>query len=202
MVSDFFILILGFPSYLFSLFGVNFWFLKKNQREIEPDENAIRDVEYVYKEIRRRKIEPDVITFNVVVNGLCKAGKLNKAGDVIEDMKAWGFSLNMVTYNTLIDEYCKMGRVGKMYKVESILKDMVANQVCSNEVTYNILIDGFCKDENVSTARKVFEEMQRQCLRANMITYNSLINGLCWDGKLDEVISLRNEMLGNIVSCL
>ena len=47
---------------------------KKNKREIEPDESAIEDVEYVYKEIRRRKIEPDVITFNVVVNGLCKLG--------------------------------------------------------------------------------------------------------------------------------
>ena len=95
-----------------------------------------------------------------------------------------------------------MGRVGKMYKAESILKDMVANQVCPNEVTYNILIDGFCKDENVSDAKKVFEEMQRQGLRANMITYDSLIDGLCWDGKLDEAISLWNEMLGDIVSCL
>ena len=50
--------------------------------------------------------------------------------------------------------------------------------------------------------KKVFEEMQRQGLRANMIMYNSLIIDLCWDGKLDEVISLRNEMLGDIVSCL
>ena len=38
--------------------------------------------------------------------------------------------------------------------------------------------------------------MQRQGLRANMITYNSLIIDLCSDGKLDEAISLRNEMLG------
>ena len=111
MVSDVFILIFNFPPYLFSLFGVNLWFLKKTKSEIEPDESAIGDVEYVYKEIRRRKIEPDGITFNVVVNGLCKVGKLNKAGDVIEYMKAQGFSPNVVTYNTLIDGYCKMGRV-------------------------------------------------------------------------------------------
>ena len=35
-------------------------------------------------------------------------------------MKAWGVSPNVVTYNTLIDGYCKMGRVGKMYKADSI----------------------------------------------------------------------------------
>ena len=149
MVSDVFILILGIPPCLFSLFGVNLWFFKKTKREIEPYESAVGDVEYVYKEIRRRKIELDVITFNVMVNWLCKVGKLNKVGDVIEDMKVWGFSPNVVTYNTLIDGYCKMGRVGKMDKAESILKDIVANQVCPNEVTYNILVDGFCKDENV-----------------------------------------------------
>uniref|UniRef100_A0A2N9F826 Pentacotripeptide-repeat region of PRORP domain-containing protein n=1 Tax=Fagus sylvatica TaxID=28930 RepID=A0A2N9F826_FAGSY len=146
--------------------------------------SEIGDVEFVYKEIRRRRIEPNVITFNVVVNGLCKVGKLNKAGDVIEDMKSWGVSPNVVT-------------VGKMYKADSILKEMVANKVCPNEVTYNILIHGFCKDENLSAAKKVFEEMQRQGLRANVITYNSLINGLCCDEKLDEAIGLRDEMLGS-----
>jgi pentatricopeptide repeat protein len=62
--------------------------------------SEIGDVEHVYKEIRRRRIEPNVITFNVVVNGLCKVGKLNKAGDVIEDMKSWGVSPNVVTNNT------------------------------------------------------------------------------------------------------
>nr|POE64064.1 pentatricopeptide repeat-containing protein [Quercus suber] len=128
---------------------------------IEPRETIWKIKFYMGFVSWRTKIEPDVITLNDVVNGLCKVGKLNKAGDVIEDMKAWGFSTNVVTYNTLIDGYCKMGRVGKMYKAESILKDMVANHVYPNEVTYNILIDGFCKDENVLATKKVFEEMQR-----------------------------------------
>ena len=34
MVSDVFILILGFPPYQFSLFGVNLWFFKKTKRAL------------------------------------------------------------------------------------------------------------------------------------------------------------------------
>ncbi|OMP09358.1 hypothetical protein COLO4_05553 [Corchorus olitorius] len=48
-------------------------------------ENEIENVEYVFKEMIRRKIEVDVTTFNIVINGLCTVGKLNKAR--LEEMK-------------------------------------------------------------------------------------------------------------------
>ena len=63
-------------------------------------ENETGEMEYVYKEMIKRRVMPNLITFNIYINGLCKAGKLNKAEDVIEDIKAWGFSPNVVTYNT------------------------------------------------------------------------------------------------------
>ncbi|KAM2748741.1 hypothetical protein EV2_027729 [Malus domestica] len=157
-------------------------------------ENEIGCVEYVYKEIIRRRIEADLFTFNIVINGMCKVGKLNKARDITNDMKARGIPPNVVTYNSLIDGYCKMGGLGKMHKADAILKEMVAYNIRPNEITFNILIDGFCKDENVASALKVFEEM-KQGLKPNVVTYNSLINGLCCNGKLDEACGLRDEML-------
>jgi pentatricopeptide repeat protein len=75
-------------------------------------ENKIGEVEYAYKEMIKRRIQPNLYTFNILINGLCRAGKLNKAEDVIEDMKAWGISPNVVTYNTLVDGYCKRGSAG------------------------------------------------------------------------------------------
>ncbi|KAK2435031.1 Pentatricopeptide repeat (PPR) superfamily protein [Trifolium repens] len=158
-------------------------------------ENKIGDVEYVYKEMIKRRIQPNLYTFNILINGLCRAGKLNKAEDVIEDMKAWGISPNVVTYNTLVDGYCKRGSAGKMYKAEAIMKEMLANKICPNEVTFNSLIDGFCKDENVLAAKKAFEEMQTQGLKPNVVTYNSLINGLCNNGKLEEAVDLWDKMV-------
>lgn len=154
-------------------------------------------VEIVYKEMIRRRIELDVITFNIVIKGFCKAGKLKKAGDVVEDMKVRGFSPSVVTYNTLMNGYCKNGGAGKMYKADGILKEMVSNGIHPIESTFNILIDGFCKDENLSAAMKVFKEMQGQGLKPGVVTYNSLINGHCNEGKLDDALCLRDEMVGS-----
>ncbi|KAK8689334.1 hypothetical protein V6N13_088055 [Hibiscus sabdariffa] len=67
----------------------------------------IEHMEYVYKEMIRRRIEVNVISFNTVINGLCKVGKLNKASDAVQDMKAWGILPDVITYNTLIGGYCK-----------------------------------------------------------------------------------------------
>ncbi|GAB4835726.1 hypothetical protein Ancab_000636 [Ancistrocladus abbreviatus] len=124
------------------------------------DQGKIQVMENVHKVMIRRKVQPDVITFNIVINGLCKAGKLQKARDLMEDMKVWGISPTIVTYNTLINGYWKKGSVGSMYKADALLKEMLSKKICPNEITYNTLIDGFCKDENLPAAMKVFKDME------------------------------------------
>ncbi|TXG65332.1 hypothetical protein EZV62_006607 [Acer yangbiense] len=159
-------------------------------------ESEIESVEYMYKEImRKRKIELNLVSFNIVIHGLCKVGKLNEASDVIEDMKSVGVLPDAITYNTLIDGYCKKGKTGKLYRADAILKDMVESGIPADEFTFNILIDGFCKDGNVLAAMKVFDEMQTQGVKASLITYSSLIHGLCTCGKLDEAIALSDQMM-------
>ncbi|KAK2639392.1 hypothetical protein Ddye_027187 [Dipteronia dyeriana] len=49
-----------------------------------------------------------------------------------------------ITYNALINRYCKKGKIGKLYRANEILKDMVESGIPVDEFTFNILIDGFC----------------------------------------------------------
>ncbi|XP_020262243.1 pentatricopeptide repeat-containing protein At1g09820-like [Asparagus officinalis] len=131
-----------------------------------------------------RKIAPNSITFNTMINGLCKSGKLTKAEDMIKDMKAWGVSPNVVTYNTLIDGYCKRG---KMYRADGLVKEMVGFGILPNSVTFNVLIDGYCKDGNLKGGLKFFEEMKRQGVEPSV--------NLGEKRKMDEANGLLNEML-------
>ncbi|KAJ4956507.1 hypothetical protein NE237_013290 [Protea cynaroides] len=131
----------------------------------------------------RRKVTPNSITSNIVISGL-----------------SWCCSTSVVTYNTLIDGYCKMGRVGKMYKADALLKEMISSKIYPNEITFNSLIDGYCKDENTSAAIKLFKEMKRQAcdalsiknemmglnLKPSIVTYNALINGFSKKGMFNE----------------
>ncbi|KAJ4866679.1 Pentatricopeptide repeat-containing protein [Raphanus sativus] len=159
-------------------------------------EKRFADVEFVYREMIRRRIQPDVFAFNVVINSFCKRGKMSKAKDVMEDMKVYGASPpDVVSYNTLIDGYCKLGGMGKMYKADGVLKEMVESEVSPNLTTFNILIDGFWKDGNYSGSMKVFKEMLDQDVKPNVVTYNSLINGLCSVGKVSEATCMHDKMV-------
>ncbi|KAL6132774.1 hypothetical protein ACLB2K_065013 [Fragaria x ananassa] len=160
-------------------------------------EGEVGSVEYVYREMIRRRIKPNLYTFNMVIMGLCKVGKLEEAKDVVvNDMKAWGILPNVVSYNTLIDGYCKFGGLGRMYKADAILKEMKEYSIQPKKCTYNILISGFGKDENIPAAIKVFEAIVKQELKPNVFTCCSLINGLCCIGELDKACDLLEEMCG------
>ncbi|XP_073123582.1 uncharacterized protein [Henckelia pumila] len=158
-------------------------------------ECRIGSLEFVYKEMIRRRIELNLITFNTMINGLCKAGKLNKARDMVEDMKVRQVLPNVVTYNTLIDGYCKRGGMGKLYQAKMLFKEMMENRVLPNVVTYNILIDGSCKDGSLVSGIKLFRELKEQGLKPSAITFNTLINGLCIGGKIDEAMTLKEDMV-------
>ncbi|XP_057250348.1 pentatricopeptide repeat-containing protein At1g09820-like [Beta vulgaris subsp. vulgaris] len=135
------------------------------------DEGKIKIMEHVYKEMIRRRVHPNLVTFNMVINGFCKVGQLQRASDLLEDIKLWGLSPSFVTYNTLIDGCCKGARVGKMDKVDALLKEMMSMNISPDEITYSTLIDGFCKDQNLLAALKVYKEMHSHGWKPGLITY-------------------------------
>ncbi|KAK6288542.1 hypothetical protein POUND7_000083 [Theobroma cacao] len=133
-------------------------------------ENEIGDVDYVYKEMIRRRVEVNVISFNIIINGMCKVGKLNKARDAIQDMKAWGFLPDVFTYNALINGYCKKGGIGKMAAL-NVRTQMEKDGRRANVVTYNVLIKGFCKKGKLEDANGLLNEMLEKGLIPNRTTY-------------------------------
>ncbi|KAK2639523.1 hypothetical protein Ddye_027318 [Dipteronia dyeriana] len=121
-----------------------------------------------------------------------------------------------ITYNTLIDGYCKKGKIGKLYRANAILNNKVESGIPADEFTFNIWIDGFCKDGNVLAVIKVFDEMKTQGVAVSLImrtedaftlhncmldrgmlpnisTFNSLIGGLFSKGDTEGAKRLKNE---------
>ncbi|KAL6176602.1 hypothetical protein ACLB2K_053235 [Fragaria x ananassa] len=59
-------------------------------------------------------IKPNVITFGILINRLCKSRRIGAAMEVFEKMsggvKGVSAEPDVVIYNTLIDGLCKVGR--------------------------------------------------------------------------------------------
>lgn len=80
---------------------------------------------------------PNVFTFNIVIDFLCKEGELVEARALFVRMKAMGCSPDVVTYNSLIDGY---GKCGELEEVELLVSEMRKSGCAADVVTYNALI--------------------------------------------------------------
>ena len=76
-------------------------------------------------EMVQRKIMPNVRTFNILVDTLCKKGMLTEAKKVFVVMIQRGIELDKVTYNSLIDGYCLQNQMDEAVKAFNMMVEKV-----------------------------------------------------------------------------
>ncbi|KAF3560522.1 hypothetical protein DY000_02012306 [Brassica cretica] len=142
------------------------------------------------REMLERKIDPDVVTFSVLV----KEGNFFEAEELYDDMIRMGVYPNTVTYNSIIDGFCKQDRLDDAEH----LFYLMSTKGCSPDViTFSTLIDGSCRAKRVDDRIKLLREMSRRGLVANAVTYNTLIHGFCQVGDLNAAQDLLHEMISS-----
>ncbi|XP_028095295.1 pentatricopeptide repeat-containing protein At1g12775, mitochondrial-like isoform X2 [Camellia sinensis] len=90
---------------------------------------------------------------------------------------------NVLTFNTLINAFCKEGMAKE---AENVLEFMVQRGVGPVVVTYNTLTDGYCLLGHMDRAIEVFHSMVDKGIEPNILCYNILINGYCKNIKIEE----------------
>ncbi|CAL2227531.1 unnamed protein product [Prunus armeniaca] len=87
-------------------------------------------------------IAPDVVTYNTVIEALCKERQTEEALSVLELMSQRGMRLDIFTYNSLINGMCLTDQwAGATW----LFDEMVGQGVLPNIVTLTILLDALCK---------------------------------------------------------
>nr|GMD99711.1 pentatricopeptide repeat-containing protein At4g20090 [Ipomoea batatas] len=146
--------------------------------------------------VDRRGVEPNVLTFNLIVKAMCKVGMVDRAVQVFREMPEWECKRkpDVYTYCTSMDGLCKDDRIDEAV---TLLDEMQIEGCFPIPVTFNVLINGLCKKGNLGRAAKLVENMFLKGCVPNEVTYNTLIHGLCLKGKLDKAISLLHRMVSN-----
>ncbi|KAL0382560.1 UNVERIFIED_CONTAM: hypothetical protein Scaly_0543300 [Sesamum calycinum] len=108
-------------------------------------------------------------------------------------MEEEGFHPDIVTYNMLIDRYCKEGRLKDAVYLYNI---MFRRGVVPDMITYTALIYGLCKGGNVREAHRLFQLMVHRGLKPDAVSYNTLIYGYCKEGMMQEARSVLFDMIG------
>ncbi|KAL6566012.1 hypothetical protein OROHE_005067 [Orobanche hederae] len=125
-------------------------------------EGKVWEARKLFDEFEKGSI-PSVLTYNMLIEGMCGKGELCEAGRLWDDMVERGCPPNSFTYNVLIRGFCKAGYVKDGIRVWD---EMLDRGCPPNESTYSILIEGLCESgceadiSNVLNAAAVSSELK------------------------------------------
>ncbi|XP_042061901.1 pentatricopeptide repeat-containing protein At2g06000-like isoform X2 [Salvia splendens] len=170
-------------------------FVYNNYLSILVRKNCINEAVVFFRGhiLRLRSFDPDNCSFNIVVQGLCRASKVEKAFELFDVMRDFDCYPDLVTYNTLINGLCSVGRVDR---AEELLREVELQSGFSpNVVTYTTLISGYCKLGKLNRAVTIFDRMIDRGVRPNLFTFNAIINGYGKKGELASAIKMYERMV-------
>jgi pentatricopeptide repeat protein len=107
-------------------------------------------------------------------------------------MRSAGISLDVVSYNTLIDGCIEMDdNIGAL----GFFKEMRMKGIAPSEVSYTTLMKAFGRNGQPHQVHQVFEEMQQDAnMRTDAFAWNVLLDSYCRSGRMADAQRMFHKM--------
>ncbi|XP_028751362.1 pentatricopeptide repeat-containing protein At5g57250, mitochondrial-like [Neltuma alba] len=158
------------------------------------EEENIPGILQTKKRLEEARISMDVVMCNVLVKALFVLGAFEDAYAVYKWMPEMGLVANSVTFCTMIDGYCKIGRIDDAFEIfDEFRKTSISSHAC-----YNSIISGLCKEGIVEMATEAFIELNDKGPVLDIGIYRMLMQAIFRVKDAKEALKLiyRMEALG------
>ncbi|PNX80474.1 pentatricopeptide (PPR) repeat protein [Trifolium pratense] len=95
-------------------------------------------------------------TYNILIDGLCKEGRLQDAQGIFQDLLTKGYNVTICTYNTMINGLCLEGLSDEAMTLLSKMED---NDCIPDVITYQTIIYALFENDENDKAEKLLREM-------------------------------------------
>ncbi|AES61607.1 putative tetratricopeptide-like helical domain-containing protein [Medicago truncatula] len=153
----------------------------------------VEDAELFVNEMKEMGVEPDVVTYNSLVDVYCKGREIEKAYKVFDEMREKDLSPDVITYTSVIGG---LGLVGQPDKARDVLKEMKEYGVYPDVPAYNAAIRNYCIAKRLGIAFELVDEMVNKGLSPNATTYNLFFRVFYWSNDLQSSWNLYKRMMG------
>ncbi|KAK7395944.1 hypothetical protein VNO78_16572 [Psophocarpus tetragonolobus] len=146
-----------------------------------------------------KKLLPDVVTYNALIDGCCKTGRVERAIELFADMKKRGVVPNRVTYGCFVRYYSVVNEIDKGV---DMLRDMqrLGHGVPSSSL-YTPIIHALCEAGRVVEAWWFLVEMVNGGSVPREYTYKLVCDALCAAGEgglLEDDDGLHKRIMDGI----
>lgn len=155
------------------------------------EENVLGILE-TKKRLEEAGITMDVVMCNVLIRALFMMGSFEDVYTLYKGMPEMDLVPNSVTYCTMIDGYCKVGRIDEALEVfDDFRKTSISSYAC-----YNSIIDGLCKKGMVEMAIEALLELNHKDLVLDTGTYWFLMKTIFKENSSKVILDLICRMEG------
>ncbi|KAF8378952.1 hypothetical protein HHK36_028377 [Tetracentron sinense] len=144
--------------------------------------------------MRARGCEPDLVSFNTLINARSKSGSMlpGSAIELLKEVRRSGLRPDIITYNTLISA-CSRG--SNLEEAVKVYEDMEARNCQPDLWTYNALISVYGRCGLPSDAERLFKELGSKGFFPDAVTYNSLLYAFAREGNVEKAKNICKEMV-------
>ncbi|XP_057738588.1 pentatricopeptide repeat-containing protein At1g11900-like [Arachis stenosperma] len=128
---------------------------------------------------------------NKIIFALAKSGQKDKALVIFDYLKSRNYSLDLVTYNIVLDILGRTGRVDEMFDVFATMKEA---GFVPDTVSYNTVLNGLRKAGRTDMCIVYFKEMSENGIEPDLLTYTALIENFGRSGNAEESLKCFSEM--------
>eukprot|EP00262_Sarcandra_glabra_P022124 TRINITY_DN965_c0_g1_i1.p1 TRINITY_DN965_c0_g1~~TRINITY_DN965_c0_g1_i1.p1 ORF type:complete len:476 (-),score=46.52 TRINITY_DN965_c0_g1_i1:285-1535(-) len=149
-------------------------------------------------------IVPNIVSYNVLINTHCDAGRVDTALDVYRHVLANApFSPSHVTYRHLVKGLIDSGRIAEAV---DLLREMLNKGHGADSLVYNTLIGGFIQLDNMERALEFFDELRERCLVYDGVVHATIMEGYFKKGMEKEAMDSYRALMDrqfkmNAVTC-
>ncbi|GMH15459.1 hypothetical protein Nepgr_017300 [Nepenthes gracilis] len=141
---------------------------------------------------KREKIEFDSMTYNIVIGGWSKMGRVTEMEKSLKAMVEDGFTADCLTYRYLIEG---LGRASQIDNAVRIFK-RIENEGCTLDTgVYNAMINNCISVGDFDECMRYYEQMLRLNCLPNNDTYVKLIGAFLKAQKVSDALEMFDAML-------
>ncbi|KAL6003699.1 hypothetical protein ACLOJK_004245 [Asimina triloba] len=115
------------------------------------------EANHMFRHMLLKGFVPDVVTYNCLIDGLCKTYRIGRALELFKDMLIKGCTPNRVTYNSFIRYYSAVNEIDKA--VEMFHNMRLQNHGIPTSSSYTPIIHALCESRRPVEARDYLVEM-------------------------------------------
>ncbi|CAA6671772.1 unnamed protein product [Spirodela intermedia] len=154
-------------------------------------ETNYKEVSNIYDQMQRAGIQPDVVSYALLISAYGKARREDEALAVFEEMLDAGVRPTRKAYNILLDAFAISGMVDEARTVfRSMRRDRCMPDLCS----YATMLSAYVNASDMDGAEKFFQRLKLDGFQPNVVIYGTMMKGYAKVNNLEKLMETYEAM--------